>query len=315
MIQVPRFNAGDALSREYLDTLSRAITELQNRDHDNPNTNGELSGIVQIVNNSGAALDAFDVLGIEGPYIDPSDGDEEEALFQCGEPVLSGVTPVDPDHLGKFAILLEPIAAGQVGHARVTGSSQAWVDIQTVGDEYADILDADDTKLVSGSSGMARILWTATASTGEQWALVQLGGAGAGIGIEWGHPTGAWEAGTEMTLDPCDITGTDLGTVENGFPNVTATINFNASLWPTNVVFCPTGATVPTTTLVPFIRFGDEAYVLGMPKLVATGDMQLVAGGTGGYLQIKQITDFGLFSSTVSDWINIIEGSFCEQPA
>ena len=177
MIQVPRFNAGDALSREFLDTLSLAIKELQNRDNDNPNTNGELSGIVQIVNNSGAALDAFDVLGIEGPYIDPSDGDEEEALFQCGEPVLSGVTPVDPDHLGKFAILLEPIGSGQVGHARVTGASQAWVDIQTVGDEYADILDGDDTKLVSGSSGMARILWTATASTGEQWALVQLGGS------------------------------------------------------------------------------------------------------------------------------------------
>lgn len=181
MIQVPRFNSGDALSREYLDTLSLAITELQNRENETPNTNSELSGIIQIINNSGSDLIAFDVLGIEGPYIDPSSGDEEEILFQCGEPVLSGITPADPDHLGKFAILLEPIASGQIGNARVTGSSQAWVDIQTVGDAYADILDADATKLISGSSGMARILWTATETTGEQWALVQLGGSGGAV--------------------------------------------------------------------------------------------------------------------------------------
>ena len=175
MIPVPRFNSGDELSREFLDTISRAITELQNY-IDGQSPDDTAADIIQIVNDSGSDRKAFDVLGLDGSYIDPLAGDNSWATFQNGEPIFSGVAPVEADHIAKFAILLEPIAAGDIGSARVDGVCQAWVDIQTVGDKYADIADGNTDALISNScTGSARILWTATEATGEQWAIVRIG--------------------------------------------------------------------------------------------------------------------------------------------
>lgn len=170
MINVQRFRQGDNLSRELIDTMAQAISELQEAVQGLAPRN-DMPDMFQIQNDSGDDLDAFSVLGISGSYFDPTDTDEARS-FQNAEPVLVGDTPAEPDHVGKFAILLEPLADGQVGMACVAGVCQVKVD--GTGD-YADIKDGETSYLKAGSSGLARVLWRA-AGAGEQWAVVRLGG-------------------------------------------------------------------------------------------------------------------------------------------
>ena len=81
-----------------------------------------------------------------------------------------------------YAILLEPIAAGEVGRAMVFGIVPAKVSIQDADDQYAvPTPNSSSGALQSDSTGVARIVWKA-GGTGTQWCLLQLGGAGGGSG-------------------------------------------------------------------------------------------------------------------------------------
>ncbi len=59
--------------------------------------------IVQVQNKTGYDLPWFSVLGIDDPIISATDNLSE---FQS-RPNFQGIAPVDPDHVGKFVILLE----------------------------------------------------------------------------------------------------------------------------------------------------------------------------------------------------------------
>jgi len=122
-----------------------------------------------IRNDSGADVARFGVLGIVGPLIDPADDADEFARAV----MLTGTTPADPDHRGRIAIALEPIADGELGRAVIAGTVQCRVNVQAEGDTFAEIADADATQLASGAAGSARILWVA-GGTGTRWAIVAL---------------------------------------------------------------------------------------------------------------------------------------------
>src|SRR5690606_8205973 len=67
--------------------------------------------IVRVQNMSGEPRDRFNVLGINGPIFEPSvsvSGFADEVL-------LIGVKPVATAHSGRFVVLLEPLAAGEIG--------------------------------------------------------------------------------------------------------------------------------------------------------------------------------------------------------
>src|SRR5690349_7552834 len=70
--------------------------------------------IVQIRNNTGGDLDIYSVVALGDAEIDPT-SDNLQA-FQAA-PILSGDTPVLPDDIGRFGVLLEPIADGSIGTA------------------------------------------------------------------------------------------------------------------------------------------------------------------------------------------------------
>ncbi|MBR0197171.1 MAG: hypothetical protein IJQ34_03465 [Kiritimatiellae bacterium] len=85
------------------------------------------------------------------------------------------------DREGKpYAVLLEPIAAGEIGRAMVLGVTPAKVIINSTDEDYVvPKADSSTGALESSATGTARILWRA-GGAGEQWCVLQLGGAGAG---------------------------------------------------------------------------------------------------------------------------------------
>jgi hypothetical protein len=131
-------------------------------------------GEVWICNTSGADRSWSDVLGISGPAFDPGDEDQL-AEFCYGDLSVIGATPSEPGNLGRFAVLLEPIAEGKIGRGLVSGIVPAWLDVADAANaDFADIRDGDAASLSTGPTGSAYVLWRA-GGTGEQWGIVLLG--------------------------------------------------------------------------------------------------------------------------------------------
>ena len=148
------------------DLRSRQQSRRQEHEPRYPN-----SGVVKVRNQSGQDRDRFDVLGLVSPIIDPA------ANLQAfsNEPALEGVRPEDPDHFGKFAILLEPVKDGQIAHcACVSGVTPARVNVTKEWHDRADVRRDDPTCLESGEYGSAMILWKQPGK-GLKWALVKIG--------------------------------------------------------------------------------------------------------------------------------------------
>ncbi len=133
---------------------------------------GRHNCIVLVRNDSGADRERFDVLGISGPVFDPASDAEAFKNY----PAMTGVTPAEDDHQGKFVILLEPVLAGKLVRAVAAGVVPARVDVPDEDYSYrlADVTDGSAANLTAVKLGSAAILWR-EGGTGVQWALVRLG--------------------------------------------------------------------------------------------------------------------------------------------
>ncbi len=136
------------------------------------------AGIVTVKNCTGGACERFNVLGIDDPIFLR---DENEQSFK-NRVMFDGVTPADPDHKGKFVILLEPLSANAIGLACIDGVCPAQVTLPDDEDsddpsQYADMSGGDTSALLAGKSGGAQIIWIdPELSAGETgWAVVRLG--------------------------------------------------------------------------------------------------------------------------------------------
>jgi len=135
---------------------------------DNPNP---LTPLIE--NASGADLTAdFAILGVNAPVFDASDNLEE---FQ-GAWAISGTTPAASSDLGNFVVVPGPMEAGEIRRGIIGGVTPVQIDVPANGTwiEFADVKDADATKLASHASGSAKILWKES-GTGTKWGLVRLG--------------------------------------------------------------------------------------------------------------------------------------------
>ncbi len=133
-----------------------------------------------VKNNSGSDLVRFAVVGVDSVLYTPDDDSDE---FQS-RPALKGIAPTLSSHLGKFAVMAEPVASGDVGLAVVTGivpckvyfsSTASWPLTGQSWYQYADIDDSQSGHLIARPYGGVRILWLAGTDGGEQWALVRIG--------------------------------------------------------------------------------------------------------------------------------------------
>ena len=157
-------DAADDLRQRQMATS--ASQQLETRDVD----------IVLVRNDSGADVDQHGVLGIDGPLITPDDNLDE---FKR-RVVISGVTPAVA-HVFCFVVLLEPLPAGAVGLAIISGVCTVQVDVASASDTTCGA-DVDDTAKLKSATGFNQILWKET-GTGTKWAIVRIGVGGGGLKV------------------------------------------------------------------------------------------------------------------------------------
>ncbi|MBI5725918.1 MAG: hypothetical protein HZA50_18305 [Planctomycetes bacterium] len=143
------------------------------------------NSIILIRNDSGSDRNRFDILGISGPVFSPAD--DENAFIN--QPALCGVSPNAENHAGKFVILQEPVAAGQMGKSCIDGLSIARIEIVNETDKFADVKSGDPSTLKSCLIGSARILWK---DSGTAWALVRMGEGGLPVPEDDDFQTLVW---------------------------------------------------------------------------------------------------------------------------
>jgi hypothetical protein len=133
------------------------------------------AGVIRIRNDSGAAVEIGQVLGIDGSFFDAV-GTATERLEFARRPTMLGVEPTD-DHAGRFAVAIEPITADDHGKAIAAGLVAAAVDITDADHNFAEAkTDGGVTNLVSGVFGSAQIIFRPDPeATGVQPCLVRLG--------------------------------------------------------------------------------------------------------------------------------------------
>ncbi len=124
------------------------------------------STIVPIRNSSGVDQSRNGILGIAGPIIGPSDN-LDEFLRQVA---LEGTAPTLA-HVARWAVLVEPLAAGAIGRAVVSGLAICPITMRNDKHQYVEINNSG--QLESGDSGSARIVWVAGTS-GTQWAILNI---------------------------------------------------------------------------------------------------------------------------------------------
>jgi hypothetical protein len=125
--------------------------------------------ICKVLNESAQDLPRFGVAGVTGPLIAPSVNLTE---FQTRAAFRVGV-PTEASH-GQFAILTEPIPAGKIGHAWLSGVCPAQVLVTQEEHLHCEAAQGATTALKSDCFGSARILWRES-GTGLKWALIRLG--------------------------------------------------------------------------------------------------------------------------------------------
>jgi hypothetical protein len=133
--------------------------------------------IVQVKNNSGAAVPRFGALGLDGPLFLPPDNVDEFKRVR----VFSGVTPIAYTHRVRFVVLREPLAEDVIGTAWLGGAAQVKLSIIDAAQSLATVKDADATQLETTWGEGVPILWKES-GTGTKWALVLLGTFDVGTG-------------------------------------------------------------------------------------------------------------------------------------
>jgi hypothetical protein len=128
--------------------------------------------VILVQNNTGTDLGRFAVVGLYGVPIEPTySGGEDEFLYCLA---VSGRVPTEDDY-GRFAILQEPLAAGEIGHACLWGITHARVRINDATDRYADIWPSQTAWLDSQpGGGTAQILWCEDDEGDNKLALVRI---------------------------------------------------------------------------------------------------------------------------------------------
>ena len=158
-------------------------------------------GVILVKNAEGEARERFSALVLADVAVTPKSNEDE--FTSC--PIVFIGRKMTKEREGQpYAVLLEPIAAGEVGRAMLLGITPAKVAIQDAEDQYAVPTPGSATgALQSDASGVARILWKAGGS-GTQWCVLQLGGAGSGAGGEKAYMcrvgSGTAKAGYQVTV-------------------------------------------------------------------------------------------------------------------
>lgn len=126
-------------------------------------------GLVQVKNDSAAALPRGSIVGLGDPAITPS-GNLDDFFH---DPILLGDTPDLALHRRQFAILVDGLGLKEIGPAILTGQAICKVNVTLEAHPFAHVKDADSTQLESDWAGNAAIKWKES-GTGTKWAIVEM---------------------------------------------------------------------------------------------------------------------------------------------
>lgn len=127
---------------------------------------------IPVKNARASTVNWYGVLGIDDFLFDPGTADGEDSFK--ARPALKGVTPIDPDHLGKFVICGEPMNGQDVGQCAIDGVVPCQVFMNDVDHVFADIKNGEVDHLESKEYGAAQIV-VVEGGTGVRWALIRFG--------------------------------------------------------------------------------------------------------------------------------------------
>lgn len=190
-----KLSVGDAFvpGRDFLNSLISAGQDAKRGEDANPEDFADSLSQVDVLvrNESDHDYGQYDVIGLGVALIDPNTDVNEFLRI----PAFSSDSPVDPSDIGNWALCLEPIEMGKYGMARAAGLCFAGI---TAGssdpvEAFAEMSDSSPN-LVFDPDGSAKVLWAEATGT-DRWAIVRIGGAGAGIansplttkGDVWGY--------------------------------------------------------------------------------------------------------------------------------
>jgi hypothetical protein len=133
--------------------------------------------VVLIKNTSGQDVPWLGVLGISGVEIDPSGGNltgntdaDKRAREFVSRPVLRGVMPTTA-HAESFVVTLEPISAGKIGRAAVSGAFACRVNVTNASHKFAKAKDGDAAQLASAACGVLQLVWKESGTGANKWAV------------------------------------------------------------------------------------------------------------------------------------------------
>lgn len=132
-----------------------------------------------IKNNSGSQLLAFTPVILSGLAIEP-DADTGAPLI-CQPPAFAGAKPDSSNLESPTAILLDTVDAGKCCKAMLCGVSLVKLKINSSSDEFAEVTA---NGLETASTGAFRLLWKASATGSDKWAVAQFPYATGGGGTE-----------------------------------------------------------------------------------------------------------------------------------
>lgn len=171
--------------------------------------------IIYVINGSNASVERGGVLGLDSAALTPTNN----AAGFWDHVVMNGVTPAVATHTGNFVITIDPIPAGKLGRAWISGIAQVRLDVTAATDTFADV-EASTGYLKTGTRGSAQIVWkdsgTGKGSDGKGiLGIVRLGNPQAFAQVVTLSSNGgsAGDAGTmtSWTYDAFDlITGAKL---------------------------------------------------------------------------------------------------------
>ena len=128
--------------------------------------------IIPIVNNTGANLAQFDIVGLHSSTYDPSVAAQAAAFFH--DRCMSAVTPeFDNGHATRFGVVQEPITAGATGLCAVAGFTPIMLAVNKTWHNYAVPIDGSVDSMETAPYGSAIVHWAAGGEGGPaDWALV-----------------------------------------------------------------------------------------------------------------------------------------------
>ena len=181
--QFQRATAGEPLQVPAETYNAMLDAALSHRNSGRAGASGRIPGrtydpLITVVNSSGVHLDWFAAVAIDAPVTLPV---EDEMAFKVR--VAARVIKPTATSKGRWVLLAQPLGSNEVGRAIGIGITPCKINLVGAGDLFVDTV-ANKTIPESSTGGPAQILWvaggagTATA-TGEQWALIRIGGGGA----------------------------------------------------------------------------------------------------------------------------------------